>query len=238
MNNFHYVAVLLDMLYGMEIEDEDLEEIGLLAWNHIGNKRVQTHHYCAVIDPVDLSVTLPCNAINDAGNGAEGGTVEAVTASWEDWERVTNKTEHGSFQSAFVENVLEYEKPYRSHFYIPGKLLKYEEVGDKLYFAHNYGKVHILYKGTITDEEGLPEITDKEANAIATYIAYVEKFKEGLKTNNQNITQQAVVLNGMWQKQCDQARTTYLNQNDMNNIIEVAHSWDRAAYNKSYKPIR
>jgi len=27
--NFHYVAVLLDILYGVEIEDEELEELGL-----------------------------------------------------------------------------------------------------------------------------------------------------------------------------------------------------------------
>ena len=66
---------------------------------------------------------------------------------------------------------------------------------------------------------------------------YTAGYKIG-STIGQDITQQAIALNGMWQKQCDQARATYLNQNDMNNIIEVAHSWDRAAYNKSYKPIR
>jgi hypothetical protein len=30
-------------------------------------------------------------------------------------------------------------------------------------------------------------ITDKEALAIATYIAYIKKYKEGLITNNGNI---------------------------------------------------
>jgi len=37
------------------------------------------------------------------------------------------------------------------------------------------------------DDDGLPELTDKEATAIATYIAYITKFKEGLITNNPNI---------------------------------------------------
>jgi len=37
------------------------------------------------------------------------------------------------------------------------------------------------------DDEGLPKLTDKEATAIASYIAYVVKFKEGLQTNNTNI---------------------------------------------------
>jgi len=56
-----------------------------------------------------------------------------------------------------------------------------------LYFDKPYGKVNILYRGLILDDNGLPEITDKEALALATYCAYVIKFKEGIKTNNANI---------------------------------------------------
>jgi hypothetical protein len=87
MNNFHYISVLLDMLYGIEIEDENLEELGLLGWNLIGNKRTKLYRYSTCIGP-DLSVTLPCNALGD-------GCVEAVTTSYEDWERVTNYSELG-----------------------------------------------------------------------------------------------------------------------------------------------
>jgi len=52
-------------------------------------------------------------------------------------------------------------------------MIQYEQVNDKLYFTHNYGYVNILYKGILADEDGLPQLTDKEANAIATYLAYV-----------------------------------------------------------------
>ena len=31
------------MLYGIEMEDDDMEELGLLAWNLIGNKNTQGH---------------------------------------------------------------------------------------------------------------------------------------------------------------------------------------------------
>jgi hypothetical protein len=30
----------------------------------------------------------------------------------------------------------------------------------------------VLYKGEVLDDNGLPDINDKEANAIAVYIAY------------------------------------------------------------------
>lgn len=234
MQNFHYVSVLLDMLYGIELEDQDLEEYGLLAWELIGNKNRHLYRFSTCINPIDNSVTLPCNAIDVNGDSC----VELVTTTYEDWERVTNYSELGDHNTSFVEQSIEAEKIYQGPYYLPGKVLKYEQVGDKLYFTHNYGKVNILYKGIIADEEGLPELSDKEATAIATYIAWILKFKEGLQTNNPNITAQATQLNIIWNKQCDQARVTYLNQNAMDQILEVKSSWDRKSYGKGYKPIR
>lgn len=231
MQNFHYVAVLLDMLYGVELEDQDLEELGLRAWELIGNKNRKFYIYHSDIDPLDNSVTLPCNAIED-------GCIELVTSSYEDWERVTNKTDFGDQNTSFVEQSIEAEKFYQSSYYLPGKVLKYEQVGDKLYFTHNYGTVNILYKGILSDEDGLPELTDKEAAAIATYIAYILKFKEGLQTNNPNITQQALQLQNLWNKQCDQARVSYLNQNDMDQILESRASWDRKTYAHGIKILK
>ena len=228
-NNFHYVAVLLDLLYSIEMEDEDLEELGLIAWNLIGNKETRMYRYSAYMD-CDNSITLPCNILE--------GQIEAVTTSYEDWERFTNYTDVGDNLTSFIENNIEIEKAYQSPFYISVKLVKYEQVGDKLYFAHNYGRINILYRGILMDEDGLPQLTDKEATAIATYIAYVLKFKEGLVTNNNAIIQQANLLQAKWAQQCEQARVTYLNQNDMNNIIEIRNSFDRARYGKSFKPIR
>jgi hypothetical protein len=49
----------------------------------------------------------------------------------------------------------------------------------------------------------LPEVTDKEARAIATYCAYVTKFKEGLMTNNTSILEVANLLNSKWNTQVD-----------------------------------
>lgn len=227
LNNFHYIAVLLDMLYGIELEDEDLEELGLLGWNLIGNKNTRLYKYNACIGK-DNSVKLPCNV----------ESVEAVTASYEDWNRVTNYSELGDFRTSFIEQHIEAEKLYRSPYYIPGKLLKYEQVGDTLYFDKNYGTIHILYKGILADEEGLPELTDNEANAIATYIAYVMKYKEGLATNNTVAINLANSLKANWLQQCDQARITKLNQNDMNEILDVKTSWDRKSYGYGYKILK
>ena len=232
MNDFHYISVLLDMLYSIEIEDEDMEELGLIAWGLIGNKNTKLYRVRLTIDPTDNSVTLPCNAFGD------DGCVELVTSSWEDWERVTNKTFNGNIDTAFVETSIEAEKHYQSPWYLPGKVLKYEQVDDKLYFTHNYGTVNVLYKGVLADENGLPKITTKEATAIATFIAYTMKFKESLITVNPNLSKQADQLYNLWLKQRDQATITYINQNDYNNIMDIAHSWDRHVYGKGHKMIK
>lgn len=235
MNKFGYVSVLLDMMYGIEMEEEQLEELGLVAWNLIGNRNTKLYRCRLPINPIDNSIELPCNAL-DLNDGRS--CVELVTTNWEDWESTTNYSINGDQRTSYIENTIEAEKRYQSPYYLPGKVLKYEQVGYKLYFTHNYGVVNILYKGVISDEDGLPELSDKEALAIATYLAYITKFKEGLVTNNPNIIQLANTLKVQWLQQCDQARVTYMNQNDFNSIMDIAHSWDRKPYGKGFKIIR
>jgi hypothetical protein len=78
--------VLLDMLYGINMDDADMEEYGLLAWESIGNKTRKMYRFSTMINPVDNSITLPCNALDINGESC----VELVTASYEDWNSHTN----------------------------------------------------------------------------------------------------------------------------------------------------
>lgn len=225
--NFHYVAVLLDQLYGMEMDEEDLEELGLVAWESIGNKDTRLYRFSACVNS-NNQIELPCNA----------SSVESVTTSFEDWNYSTNKSDNGDINSAIVENYIEGGKFYTSPYYNSGKLVSYEQIGDTLYFPKNYGNLNILYKGISMDDDGLPYLTDKEARAIATFIAYTIKYKEGLKKNNTVMINLAQSLEAKWLRLCDQARVTKLSQNDMNDILNIKNTWNRHNYGMSYKPIR
>ena len=86
---------------------------------------------------------------------------------------------------------IESDKAFLDPYYISGQFVKYKKVGDKLYVNRGLGKVIVLYHRELLDEDGLPEINDKEAIAIAEYIAYVQKYKEAIKTNNKYVLQQA-----------------------------------------------
>ena len=82
--------------------------------------------------------------------------------------------------------------------------------------------INVLYHGELLDEEGLPDINDKEADAIAAYIAYTIKYKEALKTHNQMIMQEAKDLKQQWLFNCDAARVPmYMSQNELNDILDV-----------------
>ena len=228
MNDFNYIYTVANSLYGLELEPEQFEELGLTAWNLIGNKTVRLYNYSANISCDDLSVQLPCNC----------DIIEAVTYNHEDWNYSTNKTVNGDYNSQFTEQYIEARKLYQAPLYISGKYAKYERVGDILYFDKDYGKVNILYKGVILDEDGLPKVNEKEALAIATYIAFATKQKQGWITNNQNIIQLAQYLYQQWLKYCDSARVPLsIDQNTMNQVLDAKSSWNRKVYNKAYKPI-
>lgn len=229
-NNFHYSMSLMNTLYGITMSEEDWEEIALVAWNLIGNKRTKIYRYSVCMDNCENnSIELPCNCTY----------LEAVTTSWEDWNNVSNIYPNGDINSAYIEEYIESRKQFKDPLYSSGKFVKYERVGDTLYFTEPYGQINILYKGVVLDEDGLPELTDKEALAIATYCAYVTKFKEGIITNNTNIIQMANMLKQQWNVQCDQSRVTdYINQNEMDQILEAKTNWNRKIHNKSYKPLR
>lgn len=225
-NNFHYAISLAQMLYDIEGDIEDLEEIGLIAYNFIGNKN--TRLYRATLDVNNGIVKLPCNC----------DIIEAVTYCGEDWNYTSNQKNNGDLRSAYIENYIESRKAFSDPFYISGKFVKYKRAGDVLHINEELSKVNILYHGIELDEEGLPSINDKEAIAIAEYIAYVYKYKEAIRTNNQNILKMAQDLKQQWLFHCDAARVAeYISQEEMNKILDVQSSWGRKVYGKSYKPI-
>lgn len=230
LNDFHYAMFLAHSLYNIGILPDDFEEVGLVAYRLIGNKNTRLYTACVVPDCNNI-VTLPCNCTQ----------LEAVTYNFEDWNATSNKYPFGEFDSHFVENYIESLKAFTDPQYLPGKFAKYQVVGDnQIQLKKDYGtKIFILYKGETLDDDGLPMLTDAEALAIATFVAYNTKFKESILTNNADIMRMAQFLQAEWNRRCDAARVDFqLTQNDMDEILDVKVSWDRKQYGKSFKPLR
>ncbi len=227
LNNFHYAISLAQTLYDIEGDDEDLEEVGLVAYHFIGNKNTRLYRATLDVNCQDGSVQLPCNV----------DIIEATTyCGPEDWGYTSNIKEFGDVQSSYTENYIESRKAFLDPLYISGKFVKYRKVGDKLYVNKGLGRINILYHGILLDEDGLPEINDKEAIAIAEYIAYTYKYKEAIRTNNKNVLSMAQELKKQWLLHCQAARVPeYVSQEEMDRILDVQTSWGRKSHNYSYK---
>lgn len=230
MQDIHYAQFLAESLYGIDILPEDFEEMALIAFRMIGNKRTQLMSTCLRVDCNGL-VQLPCDC----------DMIEAVTWGFEDWNNVSNKQWFGELSSQFTENWIEGQKMITSPFYLPGKYVDYKEVSDNVIQIKDpiSSVVYLLYHTENLNDEGLPTITDQEAIAIATFVAYTQKFKEAMLTNNKDMMEVSRFLQTEWNRRCDAARIPdHLSQNDGNTILNAKSSWDRKEYNKSYKPIK
>lgn len=62
--------------------------------------------------------------------------------------------------------------------------------------------------------------------------------RNGLVSKNSELIQEAQLLQQEWLKLCSAARVPdYINQNEMNEILDANSNWNRKQFNKSFKPI-
>ncbi len=229
MQDFHYAISLAQTLYDIEFNDiEQAEEIGLIAYNHIGNHHTHLYRTTETVDCKTGSVELPCNLL----------MIESVTEPcYEDWESSSNIYEYGNTASAAIEGSIESEKTERDPLYQSGRFVKYRQEGNRIFVGNSYKRVSILYHGEILDDDGLPYLNNKEALAIAEYLGYITKYKEAIRTNSKTALQMANDLQRQWLHHCDAARVPeYISQNDMDAVLDAKTSWNRKKYHFSYKP--
>lgn len=228
--NFHYAQVLAKQRYNIEMLPEDFEELGLLTFERIGNRRTKLHKSCVKVSS-DNTIELPDSC----------DIIKAITYNFEDARFTSPIYDYGDINSVVIENYIEQNKHLTSPDYISGRYVKYTQNGNTIYLKDNCrGEVlNILYEESLLDDEGLPKITSEEALAIATDVASVELFKKGLSTNNQGLIQMSQVLEQKAARYIDQARIPEsISDNEMNEILDAKTSADRKVYNKSYKPIK
>ena len=219
-------------LYGLELNPDEFESIGLTAWGKIGNKKYRLYKYQVVPTKSELNeyyVDLPCNV----------DCIEAVTTNYEDYQKTTPTTLAGNNQNGWIEGYVETRKYNTGKLYVSGKFIKYREENNKIILSDRFQVVNILYKGYVVDDDGLPYLSEKEVDAIAVFCTYTDMFKKALLTRDGASMQLAQILEQKWLKLCTQARVPdYINQNEMDEILNVATSWDRKRFGKSFKPIK
>lgn len=221
------VYSLANTLYGVDPSPTTFEDIAINAWLLINNKHTRLYKY--VGDTVEHQLALPCNV----------DIIESVHLPIEDAQMTSNKTVFNSIETLFIENYINCWKRIDDPYYHTGKLVKYKEGENTLYFTRDYKRVLVIYHGIlVNDETGLPMITDKEMQAIAAYIGYAMIYKEAIQKRDKNLMQIALQIQQEWKRACSAARVPeHLSQNDMDKILDASVRWDRKIYGKSLHSI-
>ncbi len=222
---FYAAAAHLKDFYDIVLKDSDFESIGLHAWDKIGNKDTRLYKYHA--HTINKEIELPCNA----------DIIESVHSGFDDFQ-LTDNIRRDNYAANEVEVYIESRRSNQSPYYAMGKLVNYEQFGNILKFPQD-GNYTIVYKGVLLDETGLPYLNYKEVEAIANYCAYVTTYKRGMMTRDKATMEFAQMMKNDWLRTCDDARTPiYMNENEMNAVLDVMSSWDRKRFGVSFKPMR
>ena len=227
LSNINAAYGLCESLYGITPSESEFEDLAFDAWSRIGTKHTRLYRY--VGDVKNQTLELPCNV----------DLIESVHIPIPDAQMTSNQAYNPWVDSLWIEGYSDIWKGNKDPYWSGGKLVKYDEGNNELYFSHNYPKVMVIYHGVILDDEtDLPLVNDKELRAIASFVAYVSLYKEGIKKRDANIMRLAQVVKEDWLRNCNAARVSeHLTQNDMDAIFDAKASWNKKQYGKSFKPM-
>ena len=226
LSNINAAYGLCESLYGVTPDENEFEDLALDAWSRIGTKHTRLYRFVGNVR--DHKLELPCNA----------DFIESVHVPLPDAQMTSNQAYNTWTDTLWIEGYADIWKGNKDPKWTGGKLVKYDEGDNTLYFTRNYHHVMVVYHGILADDEsGLPLVNDKEIRAIASFVAYASLYKEGIKKRDGNIIRLSQVVKEDWLRNCNAARISeHLNQNDMDAILDAKTSWNRKSYGKSYKP--
>lgn len=230
LSNINAAYGLCSTLYDITPDENEFEDLALEAWSRIGTKHTRLYRYVGKVENHVLE--LPCNV------DLNPDVIESVQVPIPDAQMTSNTSDH-PWQNLWIEAYIDHRIHHSDPYFSYGKLIRYDEGNNQLFFSHNYPKVMVLYHGVIADEEtGLPLVNDKELRAIAAFIAYVQTYKDGIKKRDTTTIKLAQTLKEDWLRACNAARIPeHFSQNDMDAILDAKTSWNRKTYGKSYRPI-
>lgn len=223
LSNINAAYGLCESLYGITPSDNEFEDLALEAWSRIGTKHTRLYKY--VGSAQDKTLELPCNC----------DLIESVHIPFVDAQTTSSSTDY-PWENIWIESYVDRRTFHDDPYFQRGKLIRYDEGNNTLYFAHDYPRVMVVYHGIFADEEtGLPLVNDKELRAIASFIAYHYLYKDGIKKRDGNTIKLAQVVKEDWLRACNAARVPeHFSQNDMNAVLDAKTSWNRKSYGKSY----
>lgn len=197
----------INYLFGDNPEQDDYLDNALNCLRLIGNVHITSATHTDDSDD-EGKICLPVQAFE----------IEAVTVN-----RVYDRMDDSLFMEV-------------SNLYPRGNYEKYEFRGDHIIVRPNI-RVTVLYRTYWHDEDGLPMITEREAEACAYWWKWVDTRRK-MYQGNQLASQIFQIVERDKNKAVNQARVPdRFSQNFLNQYMNIITSYDRKYFNKDTKPI-
>jgi hypothetical protein len=207
------VKFYLSTMFGItDIDENTILDSAQIALPLIGNIYTSTYLYEGTADS-NGDIFLPCNV----------GIIKSVSigTKYHPCKRLSIIGTHSCCQ---MEEVSENE--------FQGNLINFEFLGNKVKINSQYKtKVHIIYGGYTSDDNGLPMIDEKTAIALAHYCNMnYQRKKVYSGIGRADLLQMAIAE---WQKACNQARVSdYITDNFIDGLRKILKKKDIWQYGK------
>lgn len=212
-STFNYVSIfrgiaMIQTMFGETPNEDDYLDNALECLRQIGNLHTSMYGYVGRTDE-NGKLCLPITA----------QSIEYVTDGTEDWTTWSVKSEI-------------------SQLHPPGRAIKYKFLGNEVITDLLNQLISVAYRTYKSDEEGLPLITEKEANACAYWWKWVDTRRK-MYQGNQLAASILQYAERDKNKAINQARIPErFSQNFMNQFADIVYSRDRKVYNRFYKPVK
>lgn len=222
---FYSAAAHLYDFEGLDLKPDEFEIYGYRALELIGNYWGET--VTESFNIRDFIITLP----------EDCDYIEQITKTSEDFQ-ITDNIQRENYSKQIIENYVESRKRKKPILYQRGGYMHYEQIGSEVRFKENNIPVLVMYRRRLLDEDGHPQITRDETEAIAAYCVYINNKKKLNLTKDKTSAELMQLYKKLWDDKCSLARThEYINQNDMDELANANYSWGRKVYNLSNKTI-
>lgn len=228
--------------YGLSMQEEDFIEEAFMAFKEINSIPVDYYYFKQVPDNEEsMLVDVPCNL-----SRIISVTVDTVHNSDYDELKPYSPTAY-NYRGGGEEyaNVLAGNSDLKTYhfndkpFTAVGTYIQFSWEGDQKIKIHDKRlhskQIHIVYEGLALDAEGLPLITRKHAQAIASKVALVVVTRKVFSGSPTMANLLPLLQNEVGRLVQAAAIPEHLTDNELDKMLDVKTSFDRKRINRGLK---
>lgn len=221
--NFLRSRADMETFHGLPIDESSFIEIALKAWERIGNRNTIVYVWEDI--PVeDGLIEIPCGLYR-----LHSVTVNSHTCGD---TMITNSVNSYGIDGSRRPLSVKAGKNY--HLEPKGEYIAYTLSDTYIKVDPGISKVNITYTALITDDDGLPYLTEKEAFALSWYVAYILKHREMLSGLLKDPSIIPYLKNESDRLMRDARVSSFLSQNVIDSVLNIKTSHERKRYNRSF----